>query len=150
MSDSNPVFATSAGSSFSLIPTFVSSMPARWKKLVSVAPGIRAVMVTPVSFSSLRMACAKDWMKAFEALYTALNVPGIVEAIEEVNSTRPCPLWTISFKTSFASWTVDLIFRSITLRSASSAVSRTKSPPAPTPAFSAIASTGRPVWRMSP
>ena len=54
ISASKPSFATSAGSSFSLTPSLVSSAPARWKKFVSVAPGINAVTVTPVSFNSSR------------------------------------------------------------------------------------------------
>ena len=49
---SKPVLATSAGSSFLRWPTLVSSMSARSKNSVSVAPGIRQVTVTPVSFSS--------------------------------------------------------------------------------------------------
>ena len=51
-----PTLATSAGSSFLPVPTFVSSMPARAKKSVSVAPGISTLTVTPLSFSSLRSA----------------------------------------------------------------------------------------------
>jgi hypothetical protein len=44
-----PILATSAGSSFFAWPTLVSSMSARSKKSVSVAPGIGQVMVTPLS-----------------------------------------------------------------------------------------------------
>ena len=68
MSASKPSRATSAGSSFSPAPTFVSSMSARSKNSVSVGPGMSRVMVTPVPFSSLRNARAKDWPKDFEAL----------------------------------------------------------------------------------
>ncbi len=53
---SKPTFATSAGSSFLSVPTFVSIMCARSKNCVSVAPGIRTETVTPLSFSSLRSA----------------------------------------------------------------------------------------------
>lgn len=49
----------------SLAPSFVCSMPARWKKFVSVAPGISAVMVTPLSFNSFRIACANEDRNAF-------------------------------------------------------------------------------------
>src|SRR5207237_3821555 len=40
---SQPSLATSAGEAFSSLPTFVSSMSARSKKWVSVAPGVREV-----------------------------------------------------------------------------------------------------------
>jgi hypothetical protein len=43
-------------------------MSARSKNSVSVGPGMSRVMVTPVPFSSLRNARAKDWPKDFEAL----------------------------------------------------------------------------------
>src|SRR5919202_330418 len=65
---SKPVLATSAGSSFSDWPTFVSVMPARSKNSVSVGPGIRHVTVAPVSFSSFRSAKEKESMKALVAL----------------------------------------------------------------------------------
>ena len=65
---SNPTFATSAGSSFSCVPTLVSSMSARRKNSVSVAPGIRQVTVTPVSFSSLRRANENESRNAFVPL----------------------------------------------------------------------------------
>jgi hypothetical protein len=42
-------------------------MSARSKNSVSVGPGINAVTVTPVSFSSTRSACAKDWTNALDA-----------------------------------------------------------------------------------
>ena len=50
-----------------LQPTFVSSIPARWKKFVSVGPGCSAVTVIPLSFSSCRRDCEKDNPNAFEA-----------------------------------------------------------------------------------
>ncbi len=65
---SNPVFATSAASSFLAVPTLVSIMSARSKKSVSVAPGIRQVTVTPVSFSSCRSAKEKLSRNAFVPL----------------------------------------------------------------------------------
>ena len=43
---SKPALATSAGSSFSCVPIFVSSMSARAKNSVSVPPGCRQVTVT--------------------------------------------------------------------------------------------------------
>jgi hypothetical protein len=46
----------------------VSSIPARWKNSVSVAPGCSAVTVTPVSFNSLRIASAKLCTNALLAL----------------------------------------------------------------------------------
>ena len=60
--------ATSAGSSFSPAPTFVSRMSARSKNSVSVGPGMSDVTVTPVSSSSLRSASAKDCTNDFDAL----------------------------------------------------------------------------------
>ena len=68
MSASKPSRATSAGSSFSPAPTFVSRMSARSKNSVSVGPGMSDVTVTPVSSSSLRSASAKDCTKDFDAL----------------------------------------------------------------------------------
>jgi len=65
---SKPSRATSAGSSLSPAPTFVSSMSARSKNSVSVGPGISAVMVAPVSLSSLRSASANDCTNDFDAL----------------------------------------------------------------------------------
>jgi hypothetical protein len=65
---SKPTFATSTGSSFFDCPTFVSSIPARSKNSVSVAPGIRHVTVTPLSSSSARSANEKESMKALLAL----------------------------------------------------------------------------------
>src|SRR5437773_8403677 len=53
---SNPVLATSAGSSYFDVPMAVSIMPARSKNLVSVAPGIKQVTLTLVSRSSSRSA----------------------------------------------------------------------------------------------
>jgi hypothetical protein len=47
---------------------FVSSMSARAKKSVSVAPGIKHVTVTPDSFNSPRKAKENESMKAFVAL----------------------------------------------------------------------------------
>jgi hypothetical protein len=49
-------------------PRRVSSIPARWKKAVLVAPGISAVTVTPVPRSSSRSAWAKDCRNDLEAL----------------------------------------------------------------------------------
>jgi hypothetical protein len=46
----------------------VSSIPARSKNSVSVAPGIRHVTVTPLSSSSARSANEKESMKALLAL----------------------------------------------------------------------------------
>ena len=45
-----------AASSFLAVPTLVSIMSARSKNSVSVAPGIRQLTVTPLSFSSWRIA----------------------------------------------------------------------------------------------
>lgn len=67
----------------------MSRNSARSKNSVSVGPGISEVTVTPVSFNSLRSASENDWMNDFDALYTAWNGPGMVEAIDEVNRTRP-------------------------------------------------------------
>jgi hypothetical protein len=68
MRASKPARATSAGSSLSPAPSFVSSMSARSKNSVSVGPGMSDVTVTPVSFSSFRSASANDCTKDFEAL----------------------------------------------------------------------------------
>ena len=65
---SNPVLATSAGSSFFEVPTFVSIMSARSKNSVSVAPGMRQVTVMPDSFTSCLSAKEKESMKALVAL----------------------------------------------------------------------------------
>ena len=54
-----PSSRPSAGSSFFAWPILVSSMSARSKKSVSVAPGIRQVTVTPLSLSSWRSAKEK-------------------------------------------------------------------------------------------
>lgn len=67
MSAANPALATSAGSVFGPAPVFVSSIPARSKKGVSVAPGWSAVMVTFVSLSSSRIASANDCTNALDA-----------------------------------------------------------------------------------
>ena len=72
-------------------PDLVSCIPARSKNSVSVGPGISAVTVTPVSRNSSRSAWANDETKDLDALYTELNGPGRVAAIEEVNRTRPQP-----------------------------------------------------------
>lgn len=64
ISAAKPIRATSAGSSYLAWPTLVSSMPARRKNSVAVAPGIRQVTVTPLSFSSSRSAAAKLSRKA--------------------------------------------------------------------------------------
>ena len=64
---SKPSLATSAGSSLSASATLVPSMPARSKNSVSVGPGCSAVTVTPVSFSSNRIAWANDCRNALEA-----------------------------------------------------------------------------------
>jgi len=63
-----PVLATSAGSSFFAVPTFVSIMSARSKNSVSVAPGMRHVTETPLSFTSWRNANEKLSRNAFVAL----------------------------------------------------------------------------------
>jgi hypothetical protein len=65
---SKPVLATSAGSSFFMVPTLVSIMSARSKNSVSVAPGMRQVTVMPVSFNSLRSANEKESRKALVPL----------------------------------------------------------------------------------
>ncbi|MGX1226384.1 hypothetical protein RKD42_007643 [Streptomyces ambofaciens] len=52
MTASNACRATCAGSSFAMVPTLVSVMPARRKKSVSVGPGMKEVTVTPVSATS--------------------------------------------------------------------------------------------------
>ena len=123
ISASKPCFATTAGSSFLLAPTLVSSISARWKKFVSVGPGISDVTVTPVSFSSLRSASANDCTNDFDALYTAWYVPGIMDAIEDVNSTRPEPRATMSGSTRLARCTVDVTLTAMTFSSSSSSVS---------------------------
>ena len=70
--------------------------------------------------------------------------PGIVEAIDEVNSTRPSSRAAMSRSTSLASRTVELML--VSMISCSSAMSvSTNAPPCPTPAFSAAAASGRPV-----
>ena len=79
-----PIFATSTGSSLSCRPIFVSSISARSKNSVSVAPGIRDVTVIPISFNSLRNAKENESINALLALYTALNAPGTKPAIEPV------------------------------------------------------------------
>ncbi len=124
-------------------------MSARSKKLVSVGPGISAVIVTPVSLSSLRTASANDWTNAFEALYTAWNEPGIVEAIEEVNRTRPAPRSTISGSTRLARCTVELTLRSMMFEFVAQVGVPGEVAAAPRPALRAIASTGRPVARIA-
>lgn len=63
---SYPSRATSAGSSLDPAPTLVSCIPARSKNSVAVGPGINAVTVTPVSFSSSRSACENDNKNALE------------------------------------------------------------------------------------
>jgi len=57
---------------------------------IGAHPGVEHVraIVTPVSLSSSRSASANDWTNDFDALYTAWNEPGMVEAIDEVKSTR--------------------------------------------------------------
>jgi hypothetical protein len=70
LSACSPCLATSSASSFLPRPTFVASIPARAKKFVSVGPGMRIVIVTPVSFSSSWSASAKDCRNDFEPLYT--------------------------------------------------------------------------------
>ena len=61
---SKPDLATSAGSSFACCQTVVSSMSARAKHSVSVAPGMRHVTVTPEGLSSARRAYENESMKA--------------------------------------------------------------------------------------
>src|SRR4051812_44765046 len=146
---SKPCLATCAGSSFELAPTLVSSISARWKKLVSVGPGMSAVIVTPVSASSVRSASAKDCTKDLEALYTAWYVPGIMDAIDDVNSTRPAPRAFMSGRMRFARCTVEVTLTSMTFSSSLSSVWVVKSPPMPRPALIAMASTGRPASRMA-
>jgi hypothetical protein len=51
---SKPVLATSSAACFFGVPTLVSSISARSKKSVSVAPGIRLVTVTPESLRCAR------------------------------------------------------------------------------------------------
>ena len=65
---STPCFTTVAGLSFDDEPTFVSSIAARWKKLVAVGPGISKVTVTPLSCISSWTASAKDCKNNFRAL----------------------------------------------------------------------------------
>src|SRR5438067_8772952 len=65
---SKPTLATSAGSSFLPAPIFVSTISARSKNSVSVAPGIRQVTVTPESFSSSRKAKENESMNALVPL----------------------------------------------------------------------------------
>src|SRR5438477_3605622 len=65
---SKPCLATLAGSSFLLCPILVSSMLARSKKSVSVAPGIRQVTVTPEPLSSWRSANENESRNAFVPL----------------------------------------------------------------------------------
>jgi hypothetical protein len=68
---SNPVLATIAGSSFFCCPTLVSSIAARSKNSVSVAPRIRQVTVTPLFFNSWRNANEKLSRSALVPSYTA-------------------------------------------------------------------------------
>src|SRR5437868_2176926 len=56
------------GMSFLLCPILVSSMSARSKKSVSVAPGIRQVTVTPEPLSSWRSANENESRNAFVPL----------------------------------------------------------------------------------
>jgi hypothetical protein len=63
-----PILATSAGLSFLPWPTLVSSMSARAKNSVSVAPDIRQVTVTPLSLISARSAKEKESRNALVAL----------------------------------------------------------------------------------
>ncbi|MFC7511338.1 hypothetical protein ACFQV4_14625 [Streptomyces thermocarboxydus] len=66
---SNACSATCAAESFSMVPMRASSaMSARSKNSVSVGPGMKAVTVTPVSFTSSASACAKDCTNDLEAL----------------------------------------------------------------------------------
>jgi hypothetical protein len=65
---SNPVLATSTGSSFLVVPTSVSIMSARSKKSVSVAPGIRQVTVTSVFLSFSRSAKENELRNALVPL----------------------------------------------------------------------------------
>src|SRR3954449_978296 len=73
---SKPLRATIAGSSFFAVPSFVSSKSARSKKSVSVAPGMRHVTVTPLSFNSCRSANEKESRNALLALLDGLVGPG--------------------------------------------------------------------------
>jgi hypothetical protein len=73
----------------------------------------------------------------------------MVEAIDEVNSTRPSPRAAMSRSTCLARTTVDRTFRS-TIDSSSSRSFSTKGPPLPTPALRAAAASGRSVaWTAS-
>src|SRR5215207_9940299 len=76
------------------------------------------VITTPVSLSSLATASAKDCRKDFVPSYTAWKLPGMVEPIEEVISTRPSFRAAMSLSTRFARCTVDFTFRSIMSSSA--------------------------------
>ena len=58
------------------MPSFVSSKSARSKKSVSVAPGMRHVTVTPLSFNSCRGANEKESRNALLALLDGLVGPG--------------------------------------------------------------------------
>ena len=68
----------------------------------------------------------------------------MVEAIEEVNSTLPRPVVTMSATTCLVRCTVERTLRSIRRSSVSSGVSLANAPPMPIPALRAKASTGRP------
>ena len=65
---SKPVVAAVAASSLSAVPTLLSTMSARRKNSVSVAPGIRQVTLTFVSCSSSRMAKENESMNALVPL----------------------------------------------------------------------------------
>ena len=75
-----PVLATSAGSSFLPCPILVSSMSARAKNSVSVAPGMRQVTVTPVSLSSARSANEKEFEERLAGV-----VDGLIGARDEAS-----------------------------------------------------------------
>ena len=83
-------------------------MSARWKKLVSVGPGISEVIVTSVSLSSFCSASREaTGRRTSRRCRRPGRRPGIVEAIDEVNSTRPSLRATMSARTSLARWTVE-------------------------------------------
>lgn len=62
-----PLMCNFGGVILLALPDFSPVHARAWKKLVSVGPGIRVVIFTFVSFSSLRKASANDVRNAFDA-----------------------------------------------------------------------------------
>jgi hypothetical protein len=73
----------------------------------------------------------------------------MVEAIDEVKRIRPSSRATMSRTTCLARCTVERTLTSMSFSSSWRSVSVAKAPPAPIPALSATASTGRPAELIS-